>query len=537
MLKRSLVIICLLLFIAGGDVSKILAAETAVAPALSKVFYRVTEYGAVGDGKTKDTLSIQKAVDAANQRGGGTVYFPPGIYLSGTIRLKDNVTLYLDTGVTLLGSTDVKDYPIIWPEFRSYTDNYVYQSLIYGEKVKNVAIVGRGTIDGRGDKFERHYPGRQYGQRPYLVRLVSCEKILVEGITLLDSPMWVQQYLACDDLVIDGIKVHSYANHNNDGIDIDCCRYVRISNCYIDSLDDAIVLKSTADRPCENVTVTNCVLSSNCNGFKLGTESNGGFKNITFSNSAIYDVGICGIALELVDGGVLDRVTVSNITMHKVGGAIFCRLGNRARPFKKDMEKPGMGSFRNVIISNVVATGVNHVGSSITGLPGHPVENISLSNIKITYAGGGTKKDALRKVPEVAEKYPEYKMFGVLPAYGFYCRHVEGLSFSDIDVHWNRPDYRPALVCDDVKNLDIDRYKGQCLSDGLPLIVFNDVEGALIQGCVAPAGVKSFLKLQGFSSRISVTGNDLSGAAVPFEFSPDLAQSILYTSGNRMNKN
>jgi polygalacturonase len=182
--------------------------------------------------------------------------------------------------------------------------------------------------------------------------------------------MWVQHYLACENVNIDGITVDSRRDFvNNDGIDIDGCKNVRISNSEIISGDDAIVLKSTFNEPCRNIVVTNCVISSNCNGFKLGTESNGGFENIIFSNSVIYDTKLGGICLELVDGGTLDKVSVSNITMNHVGAAIFIRLGNRARQFQEKMDKPGMGSLSNVNISDIQATHVGKIGCTITGLP------------------------------------------------------------------------------------------------------------------------------------------------------------------------
>ena len=195
-----------------------------------------------------------------------------------------------------------------------------------------------------------------YKSRPYLIRMINCRNILLRDITIMNSPMWVQHYLLCEDVNIDGIKVNSRVNHNNDGIDIDGCQRVRISNCDIVSGDDAIVLKSTLDIPCKNVTITNCVLSSDCNAFKLGTETNGGFQNIVFSNCTIYDTPLAGITLQMVDGGTLERVSVSNITMNNVGTAIFIRLGNRARPYNDSLPKPGMGKLSHVIIDNIQGT-------------------------------------------------------------------------------------------------------------------------------------------------------------------------------------
>jgi len=432
----------------------------AVGGSVAQSSINVRAYGAAGDGRSKDTRAVQRAIDAAEQGGGGRVTFPPGKYLCGTLMLKSGVTLHLESGVTLLGSTDLADYPRMVPAFRSYTDNYATQSLLYGEGLHDVAITGFGIIDGQGGAFKT----RGYDKRPFILRLVSCRNIVVEGVTMRNSAMWMQHYLACDNVTIRGITVYNHCNYNNDMIDIDCCRDVRISDCRGDTDDDALTLKSTADRPCENITVTNCVLSSNCNAIKMGTETNGGFKNVTISNCVIAPTrsekvfhgtpgGLSGVALEIVDGGTLDRVTISNITMSGMKSPIFLRLGNRARPFRKDMPKPGVGTFRNVIISNVIATDVSNVGCAIVGLPGHPIENVILSNIRITAAGGGKKDHISRPIPEEPAKYPECTMFGTLPAYGFFCRHVNGLTLDNVEVRTVTPDARPALVCDDVRNL------------------------------------------------------------------------------------
>jgi polygalacturonase len=507
------------------------AAISAAAPAAAPFpAPSVRSHGAAGDGKTKDTAAIQKAIDTAADQGGGTVHFPPGTYLTGTLRLRSNVTLHLDTGATLLGSTDLDDYPHIRPRIRSYTDNYVTQSILYGEDIENVAIVGRGTIDGQGASFK----SRTYENRPYMIRLVNSRDILVENVTIRNSAMWVQHYLACDNVTVRGINVHSRVNRNNDMLDIDSCHNVRISDCYGESDDDAITLKSTTDRACENISITNCVVSSKCNGIKMGTESNGGFKNISISNCTVFKTGLAGVALEIVDGGTMDGVTISNISMRGVRVPIFLRLGNRARPFKKDMAKPGMGSFRNVNISNIVATNTTEIGCSITGLPGRPIENVSLSNIKITFPGGGTKKDAQRAVPEHPTRYPECTMFGTLPAYGFYCRHVTGLTLWNIDLRWEKRDERPALVCDDVTNSQVGDFRARSDAFGTSLMHFRNVVGMRVRGCVAPTGTPVFLRLSGQCDHISVVGNDLRGAEAAFAYDKGTSLNAVFPSGNRL---
>jgi hypothetical protein len=438
--------------------------------------YDVRDYGAKADGKTLCTTSVQKAIDECSKAGGGTVYLPPGVFLSGTIYFKTGVTLRLAAGCTLLGSADLKDYPPTVQAFRSYTDNYTDKSLIYGENVERIAITGEGTIDGQGASFEGPYK-----VRPYMIRFIECRNVTVKDVTIKNSPMWVQHYLACDDVRITGITVRSNINHNNDGIDIDSCRRVIISDCNIDSGDDAIVLKSTSARVCRDVVVSNCVLSTRCNALKMGTESNGGFENIVITGCSIYDTRLAGIALEIVDGGVMDRVVVSNITMNKVGAPIFLRLGNRARPYKTNMETPGMGAMRNITISNIEATGANPTGCAISGLPEAAIENVTLSNVRLSFEGGGTQADASRAIPEKPADYPEYAMFGRLSAYGFYCRHVKGLKLHNVQLQLAKPDQRHALAFEDVEDALIDALDAPASPDAETIIQLTDVKKVLIR--------------------------------------------------------
>jgi polygalacturonase len=485
--------------------------------------FNVREFGARGDGATLDTAALQKAIDACAGIGGGTVYFPPGRYLSGTLFLKSRVTVELEAGATLLGSRRLEDYPPTIPALRSYTDTYTEQSLIYGEGLEHVTLQGRGEIDGQGAAF----PGK-YKVRPYLVRLVGCRDVLVRDVTLRDSPMWVQHYLTCDDVRIEGITVRSQCNHNNDGLDIDGCERVRIANCDIQSGDDAIVLKSTLNRPCKNVVVANCVLSSRCNAFKLGTESNGGFENIVVNNCAIYDTRLAGIALEVVDGGTLDRVNISNVAMDNVRCPIFIRLGNRARPFGTNAPPPGMGTLRNVSLSDIQASGADPTGCPISGLPGHPVENLTLSNIRISFAGGGEKSDAQRSIEEKPEAYPEYRMFGRLPAYGFYCRHARNVRFDRVEVSSLAPDARPSLVCDDVDRLRITDWSALSATAAGPDVRFENVRDAFIRGCNASRAKGVFLKVGGkTTSAIRLAANALNPTAKLVETAPQVPRKAV----------
>lgn len=430
--------------------------------------YSVTRFGAVCDGRNLDTEAIQSAIDACAESGGGTVNFPAGRYLSGTLMLRDHVNLHLQEGATLLGSTNPEDYPEIKTRIRSYYDDIVLKSLIFGEDLSHVSITGKGTIDGQGEAFvvsTKKKPDR-YLNRPHIIRMIACNNVQVKDINMRNSAMWMQHYLACENLTITGIKVYNHANQNNDMIDIDGCRNVIISDCYGDTDDDALTFKSTSEYACENITVTNCIVSSHCNAIKCGTESTGGFKNFTISNCVIKPSadeeaifgkrnGISGISLEIVDGGVMDGITISNISMDGPEVPIFIRLGNRARKHFPEAETPTVGELSNVLISQVTARNTGKTGCAITGIPGYPVRNIKLSNMILEFAGGVTNQVDPADVPELEEHYPESTMFGELPAYAFFIRHAEDISFSDITATTIDPDIRKPVITQDVRGITL----------------------------------------------------------------------------------
>ncbi len=498
---------------------------TAQMPAIEG--YNVRDYGASGDGSRMDTEAVQKAIDACHDAGGGTVYFPAGEYLSGTLFLKSRVTLYLDSGAVLRGSEKLDDYPATSGGFESYTNSYTVRSLICAKEVDDVAIVGRGAIGGRGGAFR----GNKYKKRPYLMRFVSCKGVCLKDIRLRNSAMWTVHFLACEDVVADGVNIHTRVNSNNDGLDIDCCRNVRVANCDIWTGDDAIVLKSTGFRPTENVTITNCILSSLCNALKMGTESNGGFQRITISNCVVYDTRLSGLALEIVDGGVMDGITVSNLAMKNVGCPLFIRLGNRARPPRADMDRPGIGTLRNITISNIEASGAGVVGGSITGLDGHCVENVTLSDLRFTFDGGADAHERPYAVPEKEKDYPEFKMFGELPAYGLFCRHVRNLTIRNVRLGFDAPDHRPALICDDVENLDITQLNAMGTAGHEALVHMRNVRGVFVHGCMLSAAADCFIALDGAETEcIAITGNSLGAAGELVRLGPDVDRDALRRS-------
>ena len=419
-------------------------------------------------------------------------------------------------GAVLLGSTNLADFPPMQPSLRSYTDVYVHQSLIYAENVEKVSLLGRGAIDGQGAAFKGGFRAR-----PYLIRMVNCRNVQVADLTLKDSPMWVQHYLACENLSIRGLTVHSRCNENNDGIDIDACQKVRISDCEIFSGDDAICSKSTLARPCRDVIVTNCVVRSLCNGLKLGTESVGGFDNIVFTNCTIYDTEISGIALEIVDGGLLENVVVSNIVMRNVRSAIFLRLGNRARPVYEARPGQAWAPSETCMIHDIEANGANKVGCAIAGLPERSIENVTLANIRVHFEGGGNFTDAGRDIPEQPAAYPEYNMFGVLPAYGFYCRHLKNVRILNTQVGVEQQDLRPALVCDDVEDLRVSDFE---TSSSSPVLLLRNTRHAWIESNRAPKGSDVYLRLEGKQTEdICLAANDLRNSKKPVELTPEVA--------------
>src|SRR6266705_6685708 len=479
------------------------------APANDPGVYSVRAFGAIGDGKTLDTPAINRAIDSAAAAGGGTVYFPAGDYLSVSIHLKSNIALYLDHGATIIAanpSDNIKydpPEPNDWDKYQDFGHSHWHNSLIWGENLTNVSILGPGMIWGKGlvrnggqsrsqqqndalnaaratePKQPFGYPNPRDAVEPgwanKSIALKLCRNVVIRDVTILHGGHFAILATGVDNLTIDNLKIDT----NRDGIDIDACRNVRISNCTVNSpFDDGICPKSSFAlgyaRATENVTITNCQVSGydegslldgtykrafrNQNGafsqtgrIKFGTESNGGFKNITISN-CVFEY--CrGLALETVDGGLLEDVTISNITMRDISKSpIFLRLGSRVR----GPQGTPVGALRRVNINNVIVYNAEpRYASLISGIPGHDIEDLRLSNIRVYYQGGGTKEQAALEPPEKENDYPEPTMFGRIPAYGFFIRHVRGLEMSDVAVTYLKDDARSAFIFSDAKAVDL----------------------------------------------------------------------------------
>ena len=424
--------------------------------------YNIVNYGAVNDTTKLSTAAVQKAIDACSAAGGGRVVVPTGNYKIGTIILKSNVHMHLEQGATLYGSTDLKDYLPMKTDYVSLRTQTETRQLIFADKATNVVIDGFGTIDGRGRSFKKLSWNDEGITRPHLLRFIQSSDITLRDITLKNSGCWMQHYLACDRVKIDGIKVFNRNNYNNDALDLDGCHEVVVSNMFADSDDDAITLKSTSPRLCENIRIADCVVSSHCNAIKLGTETNGGFRNINISGIVVkpsYDqkekffgqwIGSSAISLEIVDGGVLENVNVSDITIEGTESPIFVRLANRARGYKEGVPVTKVGKINGIHLSNIQIRNVGSMGCSITGIPGHEVENVWLDNITIHHKGGVTAADMAKineSIKDEKEKeYPESTMWGNLPAKGFFVRHARNIKFNNIEVITEQPDVREVIV-------------------------------------------------------------------------------------------
>jgi len=436
--------------------------------------YNILDYGAKMGSEYNSTVSIQTAIDSCAANGGGRVVIPTGEFMTGTIILRSHINLHLEQGAVLYGSTDLKDYKRLKSSYVSLRTKTETIQLIYADSVENVVIDGHGTIDGRGRSFEKLSWNDEGITRPHLLRFIQSKNITIKDITLKNSGCWMQHYLACDELKIDGIKVFNRNNYNNDALDLDGCHDVIVTNMTADSDDDGITLKSTSPRLCENIRISDCVVSSHCNAIKLGTETNGGFRNINISGIVVKPssdqkekffgqwIGSSAISLEIVDGGALENVNVSDITIEGTESPIFIRLGNRGRGYLSDgknMERiipvDHVGTINGIHIDNVQIHNAGSMGCSITGLPGHPVENVSLSHISIHHKGGISADEMVQIADSIRDEkekaYPEATMWGNLPAKGFFVRHARNIRFSDIQILTDEPDARPNFVREDVE--------------------------------------------------------------------------------------
>jgi hypothetical protein len=503
--------------------------------------YPITDFNAAPGCTTLNTTAIQQAIDAAHAANGGTVLIPAGTWLTGTLYLKSNVTLYLEAQAVLLGSADLDDYTIPVPEGSSP----IYaQCLLYCQDAEKVTISGPGTIDGQGAAFPHGTEGinvEDYDTlsasprafvRPILMKFIHCTDITVTGVTLQNPAHFIAVLDDVDRFHAHGVRGEARANQNGDGFQMHNCRNVFISDCQLDCSDDCLPFVHNA----ENVVVTNCVLSSRWAALRFGPGSQGRMHNIAVSNCVIHDTFGCGIKMQQVDGGTFEDIRFNNLLMDNVTGPISLRLALwRGWGVLRDTLPP-YGTFRNVSFSNIRARvpensqprdyevprtpGELRQCLNITGLPGHPIEGITFENVHITYFGGGTAQEAARAdIPEMEDYYPEYHMFGTLPAYGFYIRHARDIVLRNVTLDFEHDDLRPAIICDDVADLELDSVRARGNPGADALIRLQDTRGAFIHSCRPTNDVSNFIEVLGESSTgIFLVANDVRRAACQVTF-------------------
>lgn len=463
------------------------------------LFYNVRLFGAKGDSIAIDTEAINKAIAAASAAGGGTVFFPAGNYLSFSIHLKSNITLLLDNGANLIAAIPVQGTqgydspePNQWDKYQDFGHSHWNNSLIWGENLENIAIAGWGKILGNG-LTRNSRAGQGPGNKAIALKL--CRNVVIKDISILKGGHFCLLATGVDNMTIDNVKLDT----NRDGFDIDCCRHVHISNCSVNApFDDAIVLKSSYGlgfpRVTEDISISNCSVTgfdigSFLNGtylkneagrvpdrgvvtgrIKLGTESNGGFRNITIANCTFE---FCrGLALETVDGGILEDISVTNVTMKDIQGApFFLRIGSRMR----GPEGTPVGKLRRINISNVVIYSSNpDYASLIFGIPGYDIEDVRLSNLTILLKGGASKEQADLVVPEKENAYPDPQEFGKIPAYGFYIRHVKNIEMVNVELKLENEDFRSPFILEDVKGASFINVKAPH-KEGVPQFILKNV--------------------------------------------------------------
>jgi polygalacturonase len=437
--------------------------------------YKASLFSIKSDGVTLNTTSIQKAIDYISENGGGRLVFYVGRYLTGSIFMKDNVTIQLQEGAILVGSPNPFDYEKVLTQ----------PALILAHNRRNIGITGKGVVDGQGFTVANNildlvYKGlikdnladdRPGASRPFDLYFRGCTNVRIQGVTFRDPCAWTLVNDQCRNVVISQVTLDSKAFWNNDGIDIVDCDSVSITRSYIDAADDGICLKSQDPASlCRNVYVYNNTIRSSANGIKFGTASYGGFKDIKIINNLVFDTYRSAITISAVDGAAVDNIIIDSLRAVNTGNAIFLSIGER--------QKGKKGKMSNISISNlyveVPATkpdaGYRYEGpvedmprnispATITGMPDARIENVSLKNIEIHYPGGGNANfskvglDQLDSIPEVRAGYPEFSMFKELPAWGFFIRHVKNIRFENVTMVCGKTDYRTAVVLSDVQGV------------------------------------------------------------------------------------
>lgn len=425
---------------------------------VSATDFNVLDFGAKADGITLDTNAVQAAIDASTENGGGKVIIPSGkSVLIGTIYLKDFVTLHIENGAVLLGSPFYDDYNTNTHKNMYKLEPHMDRCLIFARDAKQFAITGLGTIDGNG--YFKNFTKKK-GGRPMLLRFINCNDIHVKDITLKNPAAWTSAWLYCNEIAVEGIKIHSRVNNNGDGLDFDGCTNVRVSNSSFDTSDDSICIQaSMQDKPSKNVVVTNCTFTSKWAGMRIGLLSRGDIESVTVTNCTFNDIQDSGLKIQLNEGGEMKNMTFSNLVMKNVPRPIFMTFAQQKACVDAPEKMYPMKAMHSFVFSNIIADNRDLDKNSaifITGMPNHNITDIQLNNIQMTVSGEGTKQDADKTdfneyTLDVLEKWwPEFHLVGTLPAYGIFARHIKGLSINNVQINSIKKDQRPPIVFDDV---------------------------------------------------------------------------------------
>jgi polygalacturonase len=417
--------------------------------------YNVYHYGAIGDGKAKDTKAIQKAIEVCSENGGGRVILAEGIFLTGTLYMRSRVELHIDIDATLLGSAEYNDYGTDTFKQLYRNEAHMDRCLIYCKDADHIAFTGRGTINGQGELFVPETAGGEATGRPMLIRYLNCTDIRLKDLRLRNPASWTNAFLYCNDIWVNGIDIVSRANHNGDGLDFDGCENVFVSDCKLDCSDDCICLQaSRTDKPCKNIVITNSLMTSYWAGIRIGLLSCGNIENVTVTNCIFRDIHCSGLKLQSAEGGILRNMIFSSLIMENVQRPIFATLNH----FRENMEEAGpvpeTGRLENIQFNQITATGKpddpKFLRSCIIldGLPEQPLQRISITNLQYTAVGGATIASMrVAEIPRHIGRRAEcFNYDGALPAYGIYARNVNGLQLHNVNILTLQPDERPMLV-------------------------------------------------------------------------------------------
>ncbi len=470
---------------------------------VKKTIFDIRDFGASGDAATLNTVAIQRAIDACTTNGGGQVLVAGGRFVTGTLYLKDHVTLHIASGAALLGSTNIAHYTTDTHKNIYAGEPHMDRCLIFARKAVNIGLTGSGTIDGQGERNYFPNPGDPGKNRPMLIRFLECNRIQLRNLTLCSPASWTSAWLYCGDIVVDGITITSRANGNGDGLDFDGCENVRVSNCLFDTSDDSICLQaSRADHPCNNVVINNCVMKSQWAAIRIGLSSLGNLHDVTVSNCIFHDIQDAGLKIQMCEGGLMKNMLFSNIVMRRVPRPVFMTFNQWRMGVDSPKDLPPMKALNDIQFSHIrvdnSTLGTTPTGIVLSGIPGHAIENISFDDISLTAPGGGTAEQAaIRTLPEFVDRRPEFGVLGKEVSFaGFYARHVRGLTLLNMRFDAIKPEARPAVVCENVEQLEIAGAKLGTTFSGPSVIRLRQVKDAVVRDCFSLGTAGSFVRIE-----------------------------------------